>query len=184
MVINKNTWISAATKEPKQNWKIKGLVPGQVKKGEAEQANHWYSTRKLTARYVYNEAGENGLLSAKCMDRSGRKPLKQTASNSPILQGGLAAPQPCITQRQSGKSKPNMLGKVRGWWNRDQNATLGGDPYEQPSLWSWHRGQLEGCSTGSAPAAPMWDPTSCFAHCHPCHQTEGQQLLLFREGNY
>lgn len=37
MVINKNIWISAATKEPKQNWKIKGLVPGQVKKGRAEE---------------------------------------------------------------------------------------------------------------------------------------------------
>lgn len=64
-------------------------------------------------------------------------------------------------------------------------TTLGGASYEQPSLWSWHGGQLEGRSTSSCQwmqclLLPCETPHS--AYCH--HQTEGQQLLLLRGGTY
>lgn len=86
--------------------KTERFVPGKVKKGGSRADNHRYSNTKLAARHAYNEAGENGLLFAKCMYRAGRKPLKQAAIYPPLLQRGIAALQSCITQRQGVKSKP------------------------------------------------------------------------------
>lgn len=116
------------------------------------------------------------------MDRSGRKPLKKLLLILPFSKEGMLL-HSCASRRDKVIIQAKYIRRSqRLVEERPKMQCWEVDPHKQPSLWSWHRGQLEGCSTGSTPAVPMQDPTSCSAHCHLRHQIEGQQLLLFREG--
>lgn len=157
MVINKNIWISAATKESKQ-LKNQGTCARASKEGGKQSGQTTDTIPKSWQQHIYIMRMEK---MAFCLPHARIDQEENLSSRLllilPCSKEGLLL-HSCASHKVARLSQNVRKKEVGGI--EAKNTTLGGAFYEQPSLWSWHEGQLEGRSTSSCR-----DANGCSACC-------------------